>query len=143
MTNPRLEGHSEKGRAYVLQAERAVQPLDDPKVVNLFNVEAFAELSDDDEANMSGNSGFYESEKEFLELRDDLVVVTKSGYTVRADGADIDLSAGTLTSTSEVTIVSEEMNLRSDTAMVTDQGKVITFKGNVKIIWHRKKGSRQ
>ena len=143
MTNPRLAGHSEKGRAYVLEAATATQPLDDPDTINLEKIKAFAETSDDDEANLTAATGVFKTAEEFLILKKDIVVVTKSGYTIRTQAADIDLKAGTLDSSSEVTIVSEQLDLRSDTAKVTDQGKVIKFKGNVKIIWQRKQGSEQ
>lgn len=143
MTSPRLAGHSEKGRAYVLEADRAVQPLDNTDIVSLEKVKAFSEMSDGDEATMTAESGLYRSDKEFLELREDIVVVTKSGYTIRSAAADIDFEAGTLKSDSEVTIVSDELDLRADTAEVTDQGKVITFRGNVKIIWQRKPSPQQ
>jgi lipopolysaccharide export system protein LptC len=143
MTSPRLAGHSEKGRAYVVEAERAVQPLDDTDIVHLEKVKAFSEMSDGDEATMTAEAGHYRSDKEFLELRKDIVVVTKSGYTIRSEAADIDLEAGTMRADSEVTIVSDELDLRADAAEVSDQGKVITFRGNVKIIWQRKPPPQQ
>lgn len=138
MTNPRLAGHSEKGRGYLLEAQEARQPLDDTKMIHLVKVKAFTEMSDDDEANMTAESGIYNSDKEFLTLKNNIVVVTKSGYTIRSEAAEVDLEAGTLDANSEVTIVSEQLDLRSDSARVTDQGKVIKFKGNVRIIWERK-----
>lgn len=143
MTNPRLAGHSEKGRAYVLEAKEARQPLDDTKTVKLVEVKAFAEISDDDEANMTALSGLYKTEEEFLTLEKDIVVVTKSGYTISSEVADIDLQAGTLESNTEVTIVSDQLDLRADRARVTDQGKVIKFTGNVKIFWQQKQRSEQ
>lgn len=138
MTNPKLAGHSEKGRAYVLQAREARQPLNDTGSVTLIEVKAFAEISDDDEADMTAATGLYKTEEEFLTLRKDIVVVTKSGYTIRSQAADIDLAAGTLNSSVEVIIKSDELDLRSDSAEVTEQGKVIKFKGNVRIVWKRK-----
>lgn len=143
MTNPRLAGHSEKGRAYVLEAKEARQPLDDTKTVKLVDVKAFSEISDDDEANMTAASGLYKTEEELLTLQKDIVVITKSGYTIRSQIAEIDLQAGTLDTNADVTIVSDQLDLRADSARVTDQGKVIKFKGNVHIIWQRKQGSQQ
>lgn len=143
MTNPRLAGQSEKGRAYLLEAKEARQPIDDTKTIKLVEVKAFAEISDDDEANMTALSGLYKTEQEFLTLEKDIVVVTKSGYTISSQVADIDLEAGTLESNAEVTIESDRLDLRADSARVTDQGKVIKFKGNVKIFWQQKQRSEQ
>ncbi|MEM8812725.1 MAG: LPS export ABC transporter periplasmic protein LptC [Pseudomonadota bacterium] len=137
MTNPRIDGHSENGRAYILEAATATQPLDDPDTVFLQGVKAFTEMADDDEANMSASTGVYRSKQEFLELRDEIVVVTKSGYTIRSAAADLDLEAGTVVSNSEVSIVSEELDLRSDTAEVSENGEVVKFKGNVRILYQR------
>lgn len=135
MTNPRLAGHSEKGQAYVLEAERAIQPLDDPSVFTLDRVKAFAEMADGDEANMTAVAGVFRTQDEFLTLDQDIVIVTKSGYTIRTRSAAVDLAGGTVKADEGITIVSEEMDLRSDSAEVTQQGKVIVFRGNVKIIW--------
>ena len=143
MTNPRLAGHSEKGKAYLLEAATATQPINDPDTINLEKVKAFTEMSDDDEANMSAASGIYKTKEEFLTLRKDIVVVTKSGYTIRSQAADVDLNAETLETDTEVTIVSERLDLKADSVRVTEQGKVIKFKGNVKIIWQRKPETQQ
>lgn len=137
MTNPRLNGHSDNGRAYRLEATRARQPIDDPKTIHLEGVNAFSEMADNDSAKMVARKGIYRSEREFLELREAITVITESGYTIRSEVADVDMAAGTLVAPDTVTIVSDSLDLRADSATVTDEGKVITFRGNVKIIWQR------
>ncbi len=143
MIQPRMSGLDKEERSYEITAEKATQDVDDPTKVTLENiVGSLALLKNDDKVSLTAKSGFFDSEKNFLQLREDIVISSKQGYTAYLTSADALLKKKQVTSNEPVLIEWQEGSIRSNSLEIKDEGNVVRFFNGVKVNLRPKPGKK-
>jgi lipopolysaccharide export system protein LptC len=134
MENPKLSGFRKDNKPYEMVAKTAVQDVRKPNFVELNQMTARIMMETNSWANLDAVKGYFDNQKEQMQLREGVRLRTDSGYDVRLKSADIDFKAGTVLSREPVTVNSGGTTVDADTLDVTDNGKQITFTGNVRAV---------
>jgi lipopolysaccharide export system protein LptC len=133
MDAPHISGFEGTRRAYEVKAARAVQSLDDPKVLTFEKINAHIGLEDAGTATVDAGTGIYNGNSNTLELKDGISIQTTSGYAATIREAAVDLAKGSLQSAMPVEIHGKEGSLRANSIEVTERGKFVAFRGGVSV----------
>lgn len=131
MEAPRLSGYRADGRAYDLQARSGIQDLTKPSIIDLVDVDARFDTSDQGKAHVRAPSGKYDSARDFMSLFGDVVITSESGYDIHMHNADIDFKAGTMNTAEPVQVTTRDGHILSERMNMRNNGELITFDGNV------------
>lgn len=133
---PKLSGYRQDGKPYNVRATSGVQDIRKPNIVELNEIEAQFETTDQATVRLTSPTGVYDSSREFMQLRGDVRITSTKGFDVRMRSADMDFRAGTVTSDEPVTVVTGNGTVASDRVDIIDSGKQVTFQGNVKSMFN-------
>lgn len=133
MANPKLSGH-DGDRSYDITAERAVQSLTNPKLIELDGIDARISLPNAAWVVLKAEHGQYDSEVERLKLSDGITVESSDGEQATFTTADIDLKTGLVVSDSPLTIDGPRGKITAGSAEATGDGTGIVFRNRVKVI---------
>jgi lipopolysaccharide export system protein LptC len=132
MGRPKLSGFRRDGRAYVVNAAKAIQDLTRPTVVELRDVDGDLGMEDNGSLHIAAAVGFYDSASQSLDLSQDVRIHT-SNYAVKLRSATIDFKAGVYRSDQPVTVVmADGATISADSALARDDGQEVTFSGHVR-----------
>ncbi len=133
MENPRLTGYRQDDRPYEVTASAAMQDVRKPALVELKDMRGrLATDASGSTARLEAASGVFDTQKEQLELKDNVRVRTDAGQEVVLTSASVDFKAGTVVSREPVAVAFPGGSIRADTLNVSDGGKVIVFEGRVR-----------
>ena len=137
MESPRLSGFRKGDRGYEVIATAAFQDVRKPTLIELQAMKGH--LSTDDAgglAHMEAASGLFDSSRETLGLERDIRLWTDKGEEIRLQTAAIDFKAGTVKSGESVAVTIPSGTVASDGLDMVDNGRVISFIGNVHAVFH-------
>ena len=136
MESPRLTGFRDGTRPYEVTATVATQDVRQPNRVELKDLRARI-VTDDrgSAARMEANTGLLDTQKEQLELRDQVRLTTETGERVELRSASVDFKAGTVISSEPVTVTLGNGVIRASGLEVKDSGKVMHFRGRVQTVF--------
>ena len=83
-------------------------------------------------ARLEAASGFLDTKKELFELKEGVRVQSDHGREVRLLSASVDFRAGTVVSNEAVTVTFENGTIEAGGVEVSDNGRVLHFKGRVR-----------
>src|SRR5208283_5067896 len=89
MAHPKLAGFRKDGRPYLVTAQKAVQDVLHPTLVELHEIDADITMAENGLAHMTAKSGVYDSVKEHMDVSDD-VQVKSPQYNAWLKSASID-----------------------------------------------------
>ena len=142
MGRPKLTGFRRDGRAYVVNAAKAIEDVKRPTVVELRGVDGELGMADDGSLHISAAVGFYDSVRQALNLSQD-VRIHNSSYDVKLRSATIDFKAGVYRSDEPVTLVmASGATITADSAVARDNGQELTFSGHVRSMFMPEAGGR-
>jgi lipopolysaccharide export system protein LptC len=133
MENPKLSGYRSRSGTYEVTASSATQDLRNPARVELNELRA--RLNTDQNggtARLEAAFGVLDTQKERLDLRQNVRVSTDKGQEARLASASIDLKTGAVASNEAVTVSLENATVEANGVEVQDGGRVIHFKGRVR-----------
>ena len=133
MDAPHISGFEGTRRAYEVKAARAIQSLDDPKVLTFEKINARIGLDDAGIATVDAGTGIYDGNNNTLELKNGISIQTTTGYAATIREAAVDLAKGSLQSATPVEIHAKEGTLRANSIEVTERGKFVAFRGGVSV----------
>jgi lipopolysaccharide export system protein LptC len=136
MSKPHISGFDGTQQAYVVDAEKAVQDVDNPKMVTLTHISGSIGTGDGGNAKVDAGTGVFDTDAKKLQLKDGITIATTSGYNLSLQEALIDMASGALQSNHPVDITATNGRLRANTMTVTNRGKTIAFKNGVSLYWH-------
>ncbi len=137
MGRPKLTGFRRDGRAYVLNAAKAIQDVTRPTLVELREVDGEFGMPDNTSLHITAAVGFYDSASQSLDLSRD-VRIHDSEYDVKLNSANIDFKAGVYRSNEPVTIVTANgATVSADSVLARDNGHELTFSGHVRTVFLR------
>jgi lipopolysaccharide export system protein LptC len=132
MESPKLTGFRNDTRPYEVTAVAAVQDVRRPNIVELRSMKA--RIVTDDQggaAHLEAAIGVLDTQKEQMELRDNVRVRTDNGQEAKLRSASVNFKAGTIVSTEPVTVSLGSGVIEAQGLEVTDNGKVLRFSGRV------------
>jgi lipopolysaccharide export system protein LptC len=133
MEQPRLTGFQKDTRPYEITASHATQDVRRPTQVELVTMRGRLTLDDKGtKAHLEAARGIFDTKNEQLELRDDVLVTTDSGYKAQLRSAAVDFKANTVLSREPVRVEMPGGTIESDGLEVTDGGRRIVFEGRVR-----------
>jgi len=135
MDRPKLTGFRRDGRAYTVNAAKAIQDVTRPTVVELREVDGDLGMADNSSLRINAAVGFYDSAGQSLDLSQD-VRIHNSDYDVKLTSANIDFKAGVYRSNEPVTVVmANGTTVSADSALARDNGQELTFSGHVRTVF--------
>ncbi len=133
MNTPHISGFEGTRRSYDVTAARAIQSLDDPKVLTFEDIKAHVGLDETNTAAINATTGIYNGNNNTLELKDGMSVETTNGYSATMQQAFVDLDKGSLQSSQPVELRGKEGSLHANGMDVADRGKRVTFRDGVSV----------
>ncbi len=128
MQAPRVTGYTRDSRPYELSAKAAAQDLTRPDIVELNDLRAKFQNSDSVTTEIVARSGTFNSKQEVLELGNDTVVTSTSGYKVLLDKAVIDIRSHQLVTDYPVKVETQQGELRANSMQILESGGLVRFK---------------
>ena len=136
MQQPRLSGYTSDARPYLFTANTAEQDITNPDFLNLHEPTAKVEMADKSHVNMTALSGTYDMKTEMLTLKDDIHLVSSTGYEGRLTEAVIDVRKGDVVSEKPVWVKLLNGFLDAKRLEVIDNGALLRFGGGVSMTLH-------
>jgi len=144
MENPRLTGYRGRElRPYEVTATAAMQDVRKPNVIELKDMRARLAMDDNGgAARLESATGVFDTQKEQLELKQDIRVTTDTGHEARLMSASVDFKAGTVISREPVTVKLTNGLVEAEQLEISDSGKIIAFVGRVRTVLEAAGGDR-
>lgn len=133
MEHPRLNGTDGDKRPYSLTAEKAIQDLSQPKIIELDVITAKLPMENDVYADVTADNGVYDSEKKTLVMNGKVTLKTDNGMEINLIDVDVDIGAGNLQTTNPVSVKTENANIVADSLRVENNGERIIFEKRVRM----------
>ncbi|TPW28073.1 LPS export ABC transporter periplasmic protein LptC [Martelella alba] len=134
MTNPGISGRNSNGIQYTLNAERALQPIDNQNKVILEKIKAAVPIDSTTTARVTAQSAIYDRLNDRLNINDPFTLRLSNGLTADFNSAFIDIKAGELKSDTPVSITASQATLVAQNVNITDNGRSIDFGGGVHVV---------
>ena len=132
MSHPRLTGTRKDGRAYVVNAAKAIQDVAHPATVELREIDGDVAMGDNSRMRINAAFGLYDNVRQFLKLTQDVHLRSPS-YDITLATADIDFKTGVYRSDQPVSVVTGNgATIQADSAEARDNGAELTFIGHVR-----------
>jgi lipopolysaccharide export system protein LptC len=132
MARPRLAGFRSDGQPYSVTAEKALQDVKHPAIVELQKLNGDVGMAGGEMTQISADSGVYDSLAQHMRLTGD-VRIGNARFDVRLRTADIDFKTGAYQSDDPVEVhVGEQTTIFSDRASARNNGQELTFEGHVR-----------
>jgi lipopolysaccharide export system protein LptC len=133
MERPAISGRNNDGISYSMTATRALQDIENPNMITLEDVKAAVPVNDDVIARVTAMAADFDRGTDKLDLSSPFDVNLSNGITARFKSARLDINAGIMESPTPVNISMKEGSIVADSLKITDKGRVITFKGQVRL----------
>lgn len=134
MANPQLEGLTKDNRPYEMLAQRAVQAISSPGVIELEAISAKLPLYTKDWVSIDAPAGTYDRDKNTLDMKDPFRIKTTNGLSATINSAFIDMANSTLKSDAPVDITVNGTRLTADSMSVLEKGKLFVFDKRVRLV---------
>ena len=134
MSDPKLEGFTRDNRPYRMHAAKAIQSVSDTNLVELQKISARLPISDGNWADVTADKGFYDKEKNTLDIKSTMIVTTSNGVTAKLKSAFVEMKNGTMKTPDPVDITVNTSHITADSMSIENRGQVLVFDRNVKLI---------
>jgi lipopolysaccharide export system protein LptC len=131
MQAPRVSGFTRDSRPYEFTAAAAAQDITKPDVLELKNIQAHMTLPNDGAVEMRAASGVYATKDDLMNIRDDVLLTSTTGYEGRLSEAQVEMKKGRIVSEKPVAVKMFNGTLNSNRLEVTDSGALARFDGGV------------
>jgi lipopolysaccharide export system protein LptC len=132
MARPKLAGFRTDGQPYLLTADRALQDVKHPTVVELQKVSGEIGATAGETTRLTADTGIYDSVAEHMKLSSN-VRISSARFEVRLRSADIDFKTGVYQSDEPVEVhVGDRTTITGDRATARHNGQELTFEGRVR-----------
>ncbi len=132
MDRPKLAGFRSDGQPYVMTAERALQDVKQPTLVQLQKVDGEMGMAGGEATHLRADAGVYDSVAEHMELSGN-VQIKNSRFTVLLRSARFDFKSGVYGSDDPVEVqAGDGTTIVADRAAAVHHGQELTFEGHVR-----------
>jgi lipopolysaccharide export system protein LptC len=109
-----------------------VQDVRKPSIIELKDLDARIAMADQTTVTVASPFGIYDSTREFMDFQGAVRIRSDSGYDITLQSAQMDFKAGTVVSDKPVNLIMSNGTVLADRLDIVDNGRVITFAGNVR-----------
>ncbi len=134
MDSPHLAGFTPDQRPYELWAKSAVQDVTNPNNVELHQLRAKVQMEDRTGITMDARAGLFNTKTQLLDLKDNILLQSTTGYEARLTQANVDLGGGTVSSDQPVAVKLLNGTLDANRLRITENGALVRFEGGVSMI---------
>lgn len=134
MANPNLDGFTNDGRPFAVTAVRAIQDLAVQDELELDELAANVELKNGQSAQLTSQTGIFNSNSNLLVLPSNAFLTTSDGMRATMGQADINIQSGSVSATNSVKIVNTESVITAEAMQIEDGGRRIFFEHNVRLV---------
>jgi len=127
MQEPHLSSFTTDSRPYEFTANTAQQDLTKPDLVELQQIRAKIEMVDKSTVRLSADSGVYNMKTDLLTLRDNIHLISTTGYEARLSQAAVDMTKGNVVSDMPVWVKLLDGDLNAKRLEIIDKGDVLRF----------------
>jgi lipopolysaccharide export system protein LptC len=132
MDRPKLAGFRSDGQAYLLTAERALQDVKQPTMVQLRKVDGEIGTAGGEATHLSADAGVYDNLAEHMELSGN-VRIKNGRFIVLLRSARFDFKSGAYGSDERVEVQGDDgTTIFADRASALNHGQELTFEGHVR-----------
>jgi lipopolysaccharide export system protein LptC len=132
MDRPKLAGFRSDGQPYLLTAERALQDVKQPTMVQLQKVDGEIGTAGGEATHLSADAGVYDNLAEHMELSEN-VRIKNGRFTVLLRSARFDFKSGVYGSDERVEVQGGDgTTIFADRASALNHGQELTFEGHVR-----------
>ena len=132
MARPKLAGFRSDGQPYIVTAEKALQDVKQPTIVELQKVSGEIGMAGGEATRLSADAGVYDSVAERMRLSSN-VRIGNARFEVRLRSAAIDFKTGVYQSDEPVEVhVGDGTTILGDRAAARNNGQELTFEGHVR-----------
>jgi lipopolysaccharide export system protein LptC len=132
MDRPKLAGFRSDGQAYLLTAERALQDIKQPTLVQLRKVDGEIGTAGGEATHLSADAGVYDNLAEHMELSGN-VRIKNGRFIVLLRTARFDFKSGVYGSDEPVEVKGGDgTTILADRASALNHGQELTFEGHVR-----------
>lgn len=133
MEQPHLRGFKQDMRPYEVNADKALQDLKQPTILDLMGMKAKIGLADHKLAWIEALQGLYDSGAEKMTVDKPLHIKSDS-YDVQMQSAKVDFKAGNVFTDQAVRVIMSSGTIEADRMEVIESGRRIVFSGRVKTL---------
>ncbi|TXN79685.1 lipopolysaccharide-assembly, LptC-related protein [Methylobacterium sp. WL8] len=140
MENPKLSGFRKGDRGYEVTATAALQDMRKPSLIELEAMRGH--VATDEKGGLAwieAATGLFDTTREALDLKQDIRIWTDKGEEAQLQSAAVDFKAGSVKSSETVTVSVPSGQVVADGLDVVENGRVISFIGNVHTVFHQDK----
>ncbi|TAN04199.1 MAG: LPS export ABC transporter periplasmic protein LptC [Rhizobiaceae bacterium] len=134
MADPKLEGFTRNNRPYRVHAAQAIQSMSDPDRIELKKITGRLPISDGNWADVTADEGFYNRDKNTLDIKSKMIVTTTNGMTAKLASAFVEMKNGTMKTPDPVDITMNTTHITAGSMDIEDRGNVLVFNRNVKLV---------
>lgn len=131
MINPRFSGRDQGGAAFVITADTAQRRRANENLIDLIN----PKMVDETGSQVTAPEGTYDRESQTLDLFLDVQVSDQAGYRFRSTSARFYVLESRIEGIEPLYGTGPLGDIRSDGYEITEDGDVITFTGNVEMLF--------
>lgn len=133
MARPQLEGLTKDNRPYEMLAERAIQEITAPGVIQLEAISAKLPLYTKDWVSIDAPAGTYDRDRSTLDMKSPFRIKTTNGLSATINSAFIDMINSTLKTDDPVDITVNGTRLTAESMSVLEKGKLFVFDKSVRL----------
>ena len=132
MARPKLAGFRSDGQAYTLTADKALQDIRRPTIVEMQKVTGEIGSTGGETTHLSADAGVYDTVADRMKLSSN-VRIGSAKFEVRLRSADIDFKTGVYQSDEPVEVqVGDGTTISGDRATARNNGQELIFEGRVR-----------
>ena len=128
MQQPRLTGYTSDARPYEFTADTAQQDITQPDFVELQQIHAKIAMADKSIVHLWADHGHYNMKTDMIDLKDNIHLVSSTGYEARLSQATVNVSKGDVVSDTPVWIKLLDGDLNAKHLEIVDKGDTLRFR---------------
>lgn len=133
MDKPELSG-KDGDRSYRVLAERAIQRLTDPRIIDLEKITAEIVSSPDDKAQITSDKGTYDSSAETLKLFENVKINWSGEYEIAFQRVDVDMKTGAVVTDRSMQVQSKGGDIQANGFTYDQENGIARFTDGIKMV---------
>lgn len=133
MDRPELSG-KDGDRSYRVLAERAIQRLTDPRIIDLEKITAEIVSSPDDKAQITSDKGTYDSSAETLKLFENVKINWSGEYEIAFQRVDVDMKTGAVVTDRSMQVQSKGGDIQANGFTYDQENGIARFTDGIKMV---------
>lgn len=131
MKNPAIAGRNRDGISYSMKADRALQDMKNPDIIQLENIRAKMPVNEQLIAQVDAVTGIYDRGRNILDMTAPFTIRLNTGLEAAFRDAHLDINGGRMSTQQPITIQSKEASIVAQSMRMADKGRTVVFEGDV------------